>query len=59
MAAPSACNKRPWMFYVVKSKDLQLQLRKASPYTDKNSSLIINNKLKFLRFDIRRLTTML
>lgn len=41
MAAPSACNKRPWMFYVVKNKDLQLQLRKASPYTDKNSSLII------------------
>lgn len=41
MAAPSACNKRPWEFYVIKNKDLQEQLRHVSRYSDMDSSLII------------------
>ena len=41
MAAPSACNKRPWEFYVVKNKALQEQLRHVSRYSNMNSSLII------------------
>jgi len=41
MAAPSACNKRPWEFYVVKNKSLQEQLRYVSRYSNMNSSLII------------------
>lgn len=41
MAAPSACNKRPWEFYVVKSKQLQDRLRTVSRYSNMNSSLII------------------
>ena len=32
MAAPSACNQQPWEFYVVRDKDVILQLSKASPY---------------------------
>jgi nitroreductase len=41
MAAPSACNKRPWEFYVVKNKSLQEQLRLVSRYSNMNSSLMI------------------
>ena len=41
MAAPSACNKQPWEFYVVKSKSLQEQLHHVSRYSNMNSSLII------------------
>ena len=32
MQAPSACNQQPWEFYVVRDKDVILQLSKASPY---------------------------
>ena len=32
MAAPSACNQQPWEFYVVRDKDVILQLSKTSPY---------------------------
>lgn len=41
MAAPSACNKRPWEFYVIKNKEIQAKLRKVSRYSDYQSSLII------------------
>ena len=41
MAAPSACNMRPWEFYVVKNAALREQLRLASRYTNMNSSLMI------------------
>lgn len=41
MAAPSACNKRPWHFYVVKNEEVLSQLKKASRFSNKNSSLII------------------
>lgn len=41
MAAPSACNKRPWEFYVIRNRELQERLRHVSPYTDRNSSLLL------------------
>ena len=41
MAAPTACNRRPWFFYVVKNKEVIARLKKASLFTNKNSSLII------------------
>ncbi len=41
MAAPSACNKQPWDFYVVKNKELQEKLQKVSRFSDMKSSLII------------------
>ena len=41
MAAPSAINKQPWEFYVIKNKDLMAKLKSTSPYFDKNSPLII------------------
>lgn len=41
MAAPSAKNMRPWEFYVIKDKEIQDKIKKVSPYTDKNSPLII------------------
>lgn len=41
MAAPSACNKRLWEFYVIKNKDINEQLRYVSRYTDMNSPLKI------------------
>ena len=28
MAAPSACNKQPWEFYVIKDKEKQDQIKK-------------------------------
>lgn len=41
MAAPSACNKRPWEFYVIKNEEMQMKLRQASRYSNMDSSLII------------------
>lgn len=41
MAAPSACNKRPWEFYVIKNADLREQLRHVSRFSNMNSSLMI------------------
>ncbi len=41
MAAPSAINRRPWEFYVVKDKETLSLLRKSSPYTNIESPLII------------------
>ncbi len=41
MAAPSACNKRPWEFYVIRNKEIQESLRKVSRYTNYESPLII------------------
>ena len=41
MAAPSACNKRPWEFYVVKNPALQEKLRHTTMFSNLNSSLII------------------
>lgn len=41
MAAPSACNKRPWEFYVIKNADVREQLKQVSKYSNMNSSLNI------------------
>jgi nitroreductase len=41
MAAPSACNKRPWEFYVIKNKDIQDDIRQISRYFSWNSTLMI------------------
>lgn len=41
MAAPSACNKRPWEFYVIKNPELLEQLRHVSRYSNMNSTLMI------------------
>lgn len=41
MAAPSACNMRPWEFYVVKNPTLLEQLRHVSKYSNMNGSLMI------------------
>lgn len=51
MAAPSAVNKQPWEFYVVKNAQVQNELRQSTPYTNFNSPLIIvvaGNKERFL-----------
>lgn len=41
MAGPSACNKRPWEFYIVKSIEMQEQIRQIAKYYNMNSSLMI------------------
>lgn len=41
MSGPSACNSRPWEFYVVKSPEISAKLRRASRHTDLNSPLMI------------------
>lgn len=41
MSGPSACNKRPWEFYVIKDKEIQEKLKSASRYSNFNSTLII------------------
>ena len=41
MAAPSACNKRPWEFYVVRDAELRERLRHVSRYSDMASALNI------------------
>ena len=41
MAGPSACNKQPWEFYVIKDKETQAKVKKATPLARMESSLII------------------
>jgi nitroreductase len=41
MAGPSACNKRPWEFYVIKSPEILEKFRKSARYTDYSSPLNI------------------
>ncbi|MDD4125099.1 MAG: nitroreductase family protein [Eubacteriales bacterium] len=41
MSGPSACNTRPWEFYVIKSPEKRKMLRKTTRYTDYASSVII------------------
>lgn len=51
MAAPSACNRQPWEFFVVRNPQAQEALRGATPYTKMNSSLILvvaGNSERFL-----------
>ncbi len=41
MAAPSACNKKPWEFYVVTAPDVLARLRKTTRFTNYASPAII------------------
>lgn len=41
MSGPSACNRRPWHFYVIKNESLLAQLRKASRFTNMQAPLAI------------------
>ena len=41
MAAPSACNKKPWEFYVVKNKEKQELIKKGIKYSSFNSDVLI------------------
>ena len=40
MAAPSACNKRPWEFYVIKNKKIQNTLKQKILFCNYNSPLM-------------------
>lgn len=51
MAAPSAINKQPWEFHVIKNKELQSKIKAIAPAWDRNSSLLIvvaGNKNNFI-----------
>lgn len=41
MAAPSACNKQPWAFYIVQNSDKKEALRKVSKYSNYQAPLAI------------------
>ena len=41
MCAPSACNRRPWEFYVIKNKELLSEIKKASRFSNHNAPLAI------------------
>lgn len=41
MSGPSACNKRPWEFYVVANEEVLTKLRSVTPYTKMQSKLAI------------------
>lgn len=39
MSGPSACNARPWAFYVVSNETVLQLLRQVTPYTNMNAAL--------------------
>jgi len=41
MSGPSACNKRPWDFYVISNEDILTALRSASKFTNMKAKLAI------------------
>ncbi|MDD3191243.1 MAG: nitroreductase family protein [Bacilli bacterium] len=41
MSGPSACNRRPWEFYVVTNEVLLEQIKKASRFSNFNSPMVI------------------
>ena len=41
MSGPSACNKKPWEFYVIKNKETLKSLQKATPFSKINAPLAI------------------
>ena len=34
MSGPSACNRKPWEFYVIKNEELLVKLRRSSRFTN-------------------------
>ncbi len=55
MAAPSACNKQPWEFYVVENKEKQDQIKSKIMYSKFNSPIMIivgaNNEVSLTKDD--------
>lgn len=53
MAAPSACNKQPWEFYVIKNKEIQDKIKSRIMYSKYNSPIMIivagNNELSLTK----------
>lgn len=53
MAAPSACNKQPWEFYVVKNKEKQNQIKTKIMFSNFNSPVLIvvcgNNEMSLTK----------
>lgn len=41
MCAPSACNKKPWEFYVIKDEQKLAEVKKASMFSNHNAPLAI------------------
>lgn len=41
MAAPSACNKKPWFFYAINNQEMMKKVRKFSRYTNYNAPAAI------------------
>lgn len=41
MAAPSACNKQPWEFYVIRDEKIREKMREVSLFTRMNATLMI------------------
>lgn len=41
MSAPSACNKKPWEFYVIEDEKIKEEIKNAGRYTKYDSPLII------------------
>ena len=41
MSGPSACNKKPWKFYVITNKDVLSKLRKVSLFSNMNAPCAI------------------
>lgn len=39
MSAPSACNRQPWEFYIVRDEEVREKLRKSSLFTRKNGKV--------------------
>lgn len=56
MSGPSACNYKPWEFYVVKNETALAELRKATKYSNINGKVAIvvcGNMSKTLPFDMK------
>ena len=48
MTAPSACNKQPWEFYVIKNKETLAKIKKASMFSryDAPLAIVVSGNLK-------------
>ncbi len=41
MCAPSACNRRPWEFYVIQNEEILAKVKKTTLFSNKNAPLAI------------------
>lgn len=55
MAAPSACNKQPWEFYVIRNKEKQDLIKSKIMFSNFNSPIMIvvcgNNELSLTKYN--------